>query len=167
MTSRDEFGVRKSNGAAGRSRANPTVMPSAFNGTAGERARPAELQALSRFAQFFRHPDTGASAHGVLTARVVLSDSQYATPQKQVTYFEEVVRRIRQAPGVLAVSSANELPTSDELHGRGLRFPGRPEPKRYSMLRWTQSQMASTRALPFSTCPKLSHANSRSLSESQ
>jgi putative ABC transport system permease protein len=77
----------------------------------------------------FQNTPPGYNAHGVLTARVVLSDSQYATPQKQIAYFEEAVRRIRRAPGVLAVSAANELPTSDELHGRGLRFPGRPEPK--------------------------------------
>ncbi len=77
----------------------------------------------------FQTTPPGYKAHGVMTARVVLSESQYGTPQKQIAYFEETVRRIRQAPGVLAVSAANELPTSDELHGRGLRFPGRPEPK--------------------------------------
>ena len=77
----------------------------------------------------FQTTPPGYTAHGVLTARVVLSDRQYDTPSKQVAYFEEAVRRIRQAPGVLAVSAAHELPTSDELHGRGLRFSGRPEPK--------------------------------------
>jgi len=83
---------------------------------------------LRSFWQFQTAPP-GYNAHGVLTARVVLSDRQYPTPQKQVAYFDEVVRRIGQAPGVRAVSATNELPTSDELHGRGLRFPGRPEPK--------------------------------------
>ncbi|HUI77359.1 MAG TPA: ABC transporter permease [Bryobacteraceae bacterium] len=77
----------------------------------------------------FQTTAPGYNANGVLTGRVVLADSQYDTPQKKVAYFEEAVRRIGQVPRVLAVSAVNELPTSDELHGRGLRIQGRPEPK--------------------------------------
>ena len=72
----------------------------------------------------------GYNARGVATMRIVLADRQYPTPEKQAAFFAEVLRRLRAIPGVLDAAACDELPSSDEIHGNGLRIEGRPEPKR-------------------------------------
>jgi predicted permease len=71
----------------------------------------------------------GYNAENVLTMQVALSDVQHASPERQVAFFERVLERAATLPGVLAVSATQELPTSDDLHGSGLLFPGQPEPR--------------------------------------
>lgn len=71
----------------------------------------------------------GYNPENVLTMRVALSDAQYASPERQVAFFERVIERARALPGVLGVSATRELPTSDDVHGSGLLFPGQPEPR--------------------------------------
>jgi putative ABC transport system permease protein len=71
----------------------------------------------------------GYDSHGVMTMRVALADRQYATPEKQAAFFGEVVRRVRDLPGVRLAGACDELPASDNIHGAGLRFADRPEPK--------------------------------------
>lgn len=76
-----------------------------------------------------RDADPGYNSHGVLSMSIALSARQYDTPEKQNAFYEEVMRRIRALPGVLSVAAADELPTGDSLHGSGLHFTDRPEPK--------------------------------------
>jgi predicted permease len=76
-----------------------------------------------------RAENQGYNPQGVLTMRIVLSDAQYDTPEKQTGFFERVARQARELPGVRAVSCVDELPTSDDIHGAGLIFPDRPEPR--------------------------------------
>ncbi len=83
------------------------------------------LQTLQRL----RSADPGYNPSGALTMRIALSSSQYAAPEKQVAFFEEVVARARPLPGVRSVSAIDSLPTGDEIHASGLRFPDRPEPR--------------------------------------
>lgn len=71
----------------------------------------------------------GYNPENVLTMRVALSDTQYVSPERQVAFFERVVERARMLPGVVAVSATQELPTSDDVHGSVLLFPGQPEPR--------------------------------------
>ena len=71
----------------------------------------------------------GYNPHGVLTMRLALSDTQYSSPERQLAFFERVVERARELPGVIDASAAQELPTGDDLHGSGLLFPGQPEPR--------------------------------------
>jgi putative ABC transport system permease protein len=71
----------------------------------------------------------GYNPENVLTMRVALSDTQYASPERQVAFIERVVERARTLPGVLAVTATEELPTSDDVHGSVLLFPGEPEPR--------------------------------------
>ena len=72
---------------------------------------------------------TGFDSHNVLTVRVALSDQQYAAPEKQTAFFERVTRAAQSLPGVVSAAAVDELPGSDNLHGTGLRFPDRPEPR--------------------------------------
>jgi predicted permease len=69
-----------------------------------------------------------ASSH-VLTMRVALPDTQYQSPDAQSRFFDSVLERARTLPGVVAVAAVRELPTSDDVHGSGLLFPGQPEPR--------------------------------------
>ena len=71
----------------------------------------------------------GYNPQGVLTMRLALSDTQYASPERQLAFFERVVERARELPGVIDASAVQELPTGDDLHGSGLLFPGQPEPR--------------------------------------
>jgi predicted permease len=71
----------------------------------------------------------GYDAAGVLTMRVALSPAQYATPERQVAFFDRVVEGAGSLPGVRAASATEELPTSDSIHGSGLLLFGQPEPR--------------------------------------
>lgn len=71
----------------------------------------------------------GYNPENVLTMRVALPEAQYTLPEQQVAFFERVIERARTFPGVQAVSATQELPTSDDVHGSGLYFPGQPEPR--------------------------------------
>jgi putative ABC transport system permease protein len=71
----------------------------------------------------------GYGSHNVLTVRVALSDQQYAIPEKQLAFFERVVREAQSLPGVVSASAVDDLPASDDLHGSGLFFADRPAPR--------------------------------------
>jgi putative ABC transport system permease protein len=83
---------------------------------------------LRSFAQM-RSANPGYDSHNVLAVRVALSNQQYATPEKQLAFFERVAREARSLPGVVSVAAVDELPASDNIHGSGLFFPDRPEPR--------------------------------------
>jgi putative ABC transport system permease protein len=83
---------------------------------------------LRSFAQL-RSANPGFDSHNVLTVRVALSDQQYATPEKQIAFFERVVHDAQSVPGVASASAVDDLPASDNLHGSGLFFPDRPDPR--------------------------------------
>ena len=76
-----------------------------------------------------RNADPGYNSHGVLSMSVALSPRQYDTPEKRSAFYEEVMRQVRALPGVDSVAATDELPTGDSLHGSGLHFTDRPEPK--------------------------------------
>ena len=83
---------------------------------------------LKSFASL-RSADPGFNPQGVLTMKIALSDRQYSTPEKQVAYFDQALRRIRALPGVLSAGAIDGLPDGDDVHGSGLRRADRPEPK--------------------------------------
>jgi putative ABC transport system permease protein len=71
----------------------------------------------------------GYNQDHALTMRIALSETQYASPEQQVAFFDRVVERANALPGVRVASAIQELPTSDSLHGSALLFPGQPEPR--------------------------------------
>ncbi|MGA2182605.1 MAG: ABC transporter permease [Bryobacteraceae bacterium] len=83
---------------------------------------------LRSFARL-RSANPGYNPHNVLTVRVALSDQQYATPEKQTAFFDRVVREAQSLPGVVSAAAVDDLPASDNMHGSGLLFPDRPEPR--------------------------------------
>ena len=65
----------------------------------------------------------------VLTLRVSLTGQQYDSPEKQVNFYKEAVRRLSGLPGVRSTGAIDCLPTCTDLIGGALHFTDRPEPK--------------------------------------
>jgi putative ABC transport system permease protein len=80
---------------------------------------------------FFRlraaHPAYQAS--NVMTMKIALSEHQYPNPQKQAAFVGEVLNRVRTLPDVKNAAVIDDLPGTDSIHGTGLHFPDRPEPR--------------------------------------
>ncbi len=76
-----------------------------------------------------RSANPGYNAHQILTMRISLSGKQYDTPEKQVLFYKEVIRRLAELPGVRRAGAVDSLPTSDDVQGGTLHFTDRPEPK--------------------------------------
>ncbi len=71
----------------------------------------------------------GMDTEHVVTARFVLGRQRYATPARQLAFFDELERRLSSAPGVEAAAIADSLPPSGGMRGRPLasiEIDGRP-----------------------------------------
>jgi putative ABC transport system permease protein len=75
---------------------------------------------LVRSFQQLRSTDPGYDPQNVLTMRVALSETRYATPVSQLAFYDRLRTRMTSLPGVAGVSAANELPTTDDYHAAGL-----------------------------------------------
>jgi len=76
-----------------------------------------------------RAANLGYNPHGALAVQVALSEQKYGTPEKQLAFFNALLERVRTLPGVRSAGATNQLPNGDDLHGAGLFFPDRPEPR--------------------------------------
>ena len=76
-----------------------------------------------------RSADPGFNPQGVLSMQIALSDKQYAAPEEQAAFFEKILQRVRALPGVESAAASDALPGGDDVHGSGLFFPDRPEPR--------------------------------------
>lgn len=75
-----------------------------------------------------RAADPGYSTTA-LTMRISLAGKQYDAAEKQVLFCNELLRRVRNLPGVRAAGAIDSLPTSDDIEGGTLHFTDRPQPK--------------------------------------
>jgi putative ABC transport system permease protein len=66
---------------------------------------------LRSFARLLR-VDPGFDAHDVLTMNVSLPTVKYAKPEQQVTFFDDVLRRVSALPGVRSAAISAALPLS-------------------------------------------------------
>ena len=76
-----------------------------------------------------RSANPGYESRGVATAAVALANNQYDAPEKQVAFLDEVLRRVQALPGVTTAGACDLLPPTDSVHGSGIHFSDRPEPK--------------------------------------
>ncbi len=76
-----------------------------------------------------RSANPGYNSHHVLTMRISLSGKQYDTPEKQILFYREVMRRLGELPGVRRAGAIDSLPTSNDVQGGTLHFTDRAEPK--------------------------------------
>jgi putative ABC transport system permease protein len=65
----------------------------------------------------------------VLTMRVSITGKEYDSPERQIFFYNELLRRLAALPGVRAAGAIDSLPTSPDVVGGVLHFTDRPEPK--------------------------------------
>jgi predicted permease len=86
---------------------------------------------LVRSFQQIRSADPGYDPQRVLTMRVALSETRYATPVSQLAFYDRLRTRMASLSGVAGVSAADELPTTDNYHAATLstseEAPARPD----------------------------------------
>jgi predicted permease len=77
-----------------------------------------------------RSADPGYNSHDLLTMRVALAERQYDDAAKQELFFNRLVERAREIPGLASISGSSELPGTDNVHVSGFLPAGRPKPRR-------------------------------------
>jgi putative ABC transport system permease protein len=74
--------------------------------------------------------DLGFTEHGILSARIYLPDASYPTRAHSAAFFDELLDRLRQLPGVTAVGSAQGIPFSGWNVQTNVNIEGDPPPRR-------------------------------------
>ena len=72
--------------------------------------------------------DRGLKLDNLLTMQVSLPKPKYATGEQMTTFYEQVLERIKIAPGIQAASAVNFLPFSGLEDSTTLNIEGRPTP---------------------------------------
>jgi putative ABC transport system permease protein len=70
----------------------------------------------------------GFNPESILTFSIALPDSPYHDPIKAETFFDQIVRRIEDLPGVKSAGASNALPLSGAEEVDGFEIEGRPKP---------------------------------------
>jgi putative ABC transport system permease protein len=70
--------------------------------------------------------DPGFQPKGLLTARIELPDSKYATDAQKSQFFAQLLENIRHLPGVRSASADAFLPFTGIIAGTGAEVEGRP-----------------------------------------
>ena len=73
-----------------------------------------------------RRVNIGLDPKNVLTASVVLPQAKYREDDQRAAFFKQLVERLRNLPGVEAVSATGTLPLSGSNWGRSLTVEGYP-----------------------------------------
>jgi predicted permease len=71
----------------------------------------------------------GFNPDRMLTMFVALPDAKYASDSQAVSFYEQLIERVQNLPGVQNVSVANLIPLSGTNETWSIRIEGRPEPK--------------------------------------
>jgi putative ABC transport system permease protein len=75
-----------------------------------------------------RGGDLGFDPRGVTTARIMLPQYRYPTPESKRAFYETVLERVRALPGVEAVGETTMIPLSGWNVDRAVDVEGRPAP---------------------------------------
>jgi len=70
----------------------------------------------------------GFSPDGVLAARLTLAGPRYQDRAAMAQFYDNVLNRLRETPGVDAAGAAGALPLSGSANTSNFHIPGRPEP---------------------------------------
>ena len=71
---------------------------------------------------------TGFDPSGLLTTRLDLPSTRYPKPENKIAFFTDVIRKVRELPGVESASGVVFLPFSGMLAGTDFTIAGRPAP---------------------------------------
>ena len=75
-----------------------------------------------------RSVSPGFSADGVLIARLTLAGPRYESRDAMASFYDAVLGRLRETPGVEAAGAAGSLPLSGSANTSNFRIVGRPTP---------------------------------------
>src|SRR5438309_201283 len=75
-----------------------------------------------------RSLDPGFRADHLLTMKVDLSEVKYPNREKRITFFEEVLRRVRELPGMQSAAVASNLPLTYNGDSMSIGVEGIPDP---------------------------------------
>ena len=70
----------------------------------------------------------GFSPDGVLVARLTLAGPRYQSREAMARFYDDVLNRLRETPGVQAAGAAGALPLSGSVNTSNFLLVGRPEP---------------------------------------
>jgi putative ABC transport system permease protein len=73
--------------------------------------------------------DSGFDPRGVFTAEVSVKGTAEQAPGRRLAFFESVLERVRQMPGVESASMINHLPIAGDIWGLPFMVEGQPRPK--------------------------------------
>jgi len=76
-----------------------------------------------------RNIDPGFDPRGVVTMIVSFTGSSEASPERRVTFIEQLLERVRTLPGVTSASAINHAPIVGDIWGQSLFIEGRSVPK--------------------------------------
>jgi len=71
----------------------------------------------------------GFNPDRLLTMMITLPDAKYTTDQQAAVFYEQLVERVQNLPGVTEAAAANMIPFSGANSTATIRIEGRPEPK--------------------------------------
>lgn len=78
---------------------------------------------------YLRAANPGYDAEHVLSMNLTLSGPEYDSPEKLARFYKTAIERLGSLPGARSAAATNLLPSSNDLHGAGISFAGRPDPK--------------------------------------
>ena len=81
---------------------------------------------MIRSFQALRGVNPGFEPHGVLTMTAAVARSKFSEPMQQVSYFEQVLERVRALPGVVAAGAINDIPLGMNGSHQPIAVEGRP-----------------------------------------
>jgi putative ABC transport system permease protein len=84
---------------------------------------------VARSFQALQNTHLGFSPQHVLTADIYLADKKYATESDCETFFDGVLNKIKQLPGVTGASFSTGLPFSENGTGTAFGIAGEPDPE--------------------------------------
>jgi putative ABC transport system permease protein len=84
---------------------------------------------LIRSFQRLRQVDPGFRTHNLLTMRMVLPSTKYAKPEQRRVFYDELLRRVDELPGVESAGMITFLPLSFSAMKFAFSVEGRPAPR--------------------------------------
>ncbi len=76
-----------------------------------------------------RNQNPGYESHHALTMDIALTSPQFRDPKKQTGFLDKALGRLASLPGVESAAATDFIPGGDRMHGTGLHFTDRPEPR--------------------------------------
>jgi putative ABC transport system permease protein len=75
-----------------------------------------------------RHVDPGFRSQNLLTMKIVLPETRYPDKQRRSLFYDELLHRVQNLPGVASAAVATDLPLTNTGNSVGIAIEGRADP---------------------------------------